>query len=102
MVRLIEIQAAQGLPSSLEVRAGDLLVFAASGGHVHSGAESVELLGAFLKSVLGDNRQVLSPLGAPNAVVFLARRSGSAKIDVITSAPWHGPRTVLLLVTVKE
>ena len=41
MVRAIEIEAAQGLPSSLEVRAGDLLVFAASGGHVHSGAESV-------------------------------------------------------------
>lgn len=102
MGRLIEIQAAQGLPPSMAVRAGDLLVFEASGGHVRSGAEAVELLGAFLRSVVGDDRQVLSPLGAPNAVVFLARRPGSAKIDVVTGDPWHGSKTVPLEIIVSR
>lgn len=51
MGRLIEIQAEQILPSTLAIRAGDLLVFEASGGHVLSGEGAVELLGTFLRSV---------------------------------------------------
>jgi len=97
MARLIEIQTGQ----ALAVRAGDLLVFEASGGHVRSGAQSVELLGAFLRSVVGDDGRVLSPQGAPNAVVFLARRPGPAEIDVVTGDPWHGPETVPVRVTVE-
>lgn len=100
MARLIEIQTRQGLPQVLEVCVGDLLLFEASGGHVRSGAETVDLLGAFLMSVVGENQRVISPLGAPNAVVFLARRQGSAKIDVITGDPWHGAKTVCLEIIV--
>lgn len=96
MGRLIEIQAEQILPSTLAIRAGDLLVFEASGGHVLSGEGAVELLGTFLRSVMGDNQQILSPMGAPNALVFLARSPGSAKIDVVTGDPWHDPKTVAL------
>ncbi len=44
MGRLIEIETAQGLPSVLDVCVGDLLVFDASGGHVLSEPEVVELL----------------------------------------------------------
>jgi len=102
MGRLIEMQTDQDLPPSLVVSAGDLLVFEASGGHVRSGAEAVELLGAFLRSVVGNDGRVLSPQGAPNAVAFLALRPGSAKIDVVTGDPWHDPKTVPLLITVEE
>jgi hypothetical protein len=94
--RLIEIQGTQDLPPFLAVRTGDMLLFEASGGHVISGGEAVELLGAFLRSVVGDNQLVLSPQGAPNAVVFLARCPGPAKIDVITGDPWQGSVTVPL------
>lgn len=100
MARLIEIQAAQSLPPVLDVCAGDLLVFDASGGHVLWGGEVVELLGVFMRSVVGDNQQVLSPLGAPNAVVFLARHPGSARISVVTGDPWQGSKTVPLELTV--
>ena len=96
MGRLIEIQAEQSLPPTLAVRVGDLLMIEASGGHVRSGVEAVELLGIFLRSVMGDNQQVLSPMGVPNAVMFIARRPGSAKIDIVTGDPWHDPKTVVL------
>lgn len=100
MGRLIEIETVQSLPTVLDVCAGDLLVFDASGGHVLWGAEVVELLGAFMRSVVGDNQQVLSPLGAPNAVIFLTRHPGLAKINVVTGDPWQGSKTVLLELTV--
>ena len=99
--RLIEIQAGQNLPTSLAVRCGDLLVFDASGGHVQSGFESVELLGVYLKSLLVDGNQVLSPIGAPNTVVFQACHAGAATIDVVTGDPWHDPKTVPLSITVE-
>jgi hypothetical protein len=90
MARLIEIQAGQNLAEPLPVQVGDLLMFEASGGAVRSGAEVVELLGAFLKSVVGSNGAVLSPMGSANAVVFLARRPGQATIEVVCGDPWHG------------
>ena len=96
MSRLIEIQASQCLPPSLAVCVGDLLLFESSGGYVQSGSEYLELLGAFLKSLMGTDQQVLSPLGAPNAVVFLARYPGIAEINVITGDPWHNPTTIAI------
>jgi hypothetical protein len=102
MGRLIEIQTTQGLPPSLSVCVGDLLVFDASGGHVRSGADSVEFLGALMRSVVGENRQILAPLGAPNAAAFLARRTGAAEIDVIIGDPWHNPKTLVLALIVSQ
>ncbi len=101
MGRLIEVQHAQDLPTSLTIRVGDVLVFGATGGHVYSGAEVVEILGPFLPGVLGDDGQILSPMGAPNAVLFLARRPGRATIDVVTGDPWHTPETTALGITVE-
>jgi len=94
--RLIEVQHAQASPRSLAIRVGDLLVFRATGGHVWSGANIVEILGPFLPSVLGDEGQILSPMGAPNTVLFLARYPGRATIDVITGDPWHASQTIPL------
>jgi hypothetical protein len=101
MGRLIEVQHAQGFPPSLTIKVGDVLVFGAAGGHVQSGADVVEILGPFLPGTLGDQGQILSPMGAPNAVLFLARRPGRATVDVVTGDPWHAPQTTTLDITVE-
>lgn len=100
MGRLIEVQHAQDLPTGLTIRVGDVLVFKATGGHVHSGAEVVEILGPFVPGVVGDNGQVFSPMGAPNRVFFIAHHPGQATIDVVTGDPWHAPKTSALNITV--
>jgi len=41
-------------------------------------------------------------MGAPNAVLFLARRPGRATIDVVTGDPWRAPQTTTLDVTVES
>lgn len=102
MGRLIEVQHTQDLPMSLTIRVGDMLVFGATGGHVHSGAEVVEILGPFLPGVLGENGQILAPMASPNAVLFLARRPGRATIDVVTGDPWYAPKTTALGITVES
>jgi hypothetical protein len=102
MGRLIEVQHAQDLPTRLTIRVGDLLLFGATGGHVHSGAEVVEILGPFIPGVVGNDGQILSPMGAPNTVLFLARRPGRVTIDVVTGDPWHAPETTALDITVES
>lgn len=102
MGRLIEVQHTQALPPSLTLRVGDLLIFAATGGHVQSGADVVEILGPFLPGLLGDNGEILSPMGAPNAVMFLARRLGRATIKVVTGDPWYTSEITVLDIIVKS
>jgi len=102
MGRLIEVQYAQGLPPRLTLQVGDVLVCRATGGHVQSGADVVEILGPFVPGIMGDNGQILSPMGAPNAVLFLARRPGRATIDVVTGDPWRAPQTTTLDLTVES
>jgi hypothetical protein len=101
MGQLIEIQDAQKCPSPLTVHTGDVLLFHATGGHVHSGGDVVEMQGPFLPAVLGDNGNVLAPMGAPNTVLFRACRPGQALIDVVTGDPWHAPQTITLDITVE-
>jgi hypothetical protein len=96
MSRLIEIEPSQDLPTSLNICVGDLLKFWACGGRVESGAEACEMLGPFLTGVLGTNEELLSPQGAPNVIMFLARRPGQATIDIITGDPWHATQTATL------
>jgi hypothetical protein len=102
MGRLIEVQQAQGLSPRLTIKVGDLLLFGATGGHVQSGADVLEILGPFGPGVVGDNGQIFSPTGAPNTVLFLARRPGQAMIDVVFGDPWHAPETAALEVTVES
>lgn len=96
MTRLIELQADQDLPARLTMVVGDLLWLEASGGHVLAGESSVELLGAFLKCVVGLEGEVLTPMGAPNVVLFRARRAGTARVAVVSGDPWHQPTTTAL------
>lgn len=100
MTRLIELQVDQDLPASLTLAVGDLLWLEASGGEVLSGESSVELLGAFLKCVVGLTGEVLAPMGAPNVVLFRARRAGTARIAVVSGDPWHQPTTIALRLVV--
>jgi hypothetical protein len=102
VARLVEIQrVAQDLPRCLRVKAGDLLVFSATGGRVQPGQQVVEALGPFLASVLGDNDQIVSPMGAPNAVVFRARHPGHTRVDVVTGDAWTTFETTEIDLTVE-
>jgi len=101
MGRLIEVQLAPDGPTRLTVVTGDLLQFAASGGHVRSGDSCIEMLGPFRSAVVGLNGEVLAPMGPPNVVFFLARQPGSAEIDVVTGDPWHCPETTTLEIVVQ-
>ena len=101
MARLIEVQDARVCPSTLELSPGDVLLFRATGGRVHSGDEVIELLGPFLQGVLGDDGRILAPAGLPNRVIFRARQPGRARIDVITGVPLHNPQTFTISLTVE-
>lgn len=101
MARLIEVQDARVCPSSLTVCLGDVLLFRATGGRTRSGGDVVELLGPFLPAVLGDDGNILTPMGPPNTVLFRARRLGRAWIDVVTGDPFHTPQKTTLGITVE-
>lgn len=103
MGRLIEVQEAQLRQSSLTVQPGDVLLFQATGGRVRSGGDVVEMLGPFLPAVLGQDGNVVAPMGAPNTVLFRAHCSGRASIDVLTGDPSQAapPRSVTLSVIVE-
>ena len=106
MGRLIEIQDPPAAPARLTVEVGDVLQFSASGGHVRSGADIIEMLGPLVGAVLADDggkpsSDVLAPMGAPNTVLFVARRAGRAIIDVVTGDPWHAPQTSVLDIEVR-
>ena len=97
MGRLIEFRADAGtFPPSLAVEVGDVLMFGATGGHVRSGADAVEMMGAFQTGVLADDGRILTPMGAPGTVLFRARCPGRATIDVITGDPWQAAQSTLL------
>jgi hypothetical protein len=101
MGQLIEVQDARAGPSALTVRAGDVLLFHAAGGHVRSGGDVIELLGPFLSATLGADGQVVAPMGAPNVVLVRAHRPGRAMIEVVTGDPFYAPQTTALGITVE-
>lgn len=101
MTRLVEIQpGTEELPAYLTVGVGDVLRFAASGGHVRDGA-AVEIIGILAEGVVGTDGRVLAPAGSPSTVLFLARLPGQAEIDVVTGDPWHSPETRRMTITVE-
>jgi len=100
MARLIEVRETRSTPSRLILETGDLLMFAATGGQVRSGADVVNVLGPFSIGILVVGGQILTPHGPPNTVFFLARGPGRARIEVITGDPWGAHETILLEVVV--
>jgi hypothetical protein len=101
MGRLIEVQQVQSAPPNLTIRVGDVLAFGATGGHVRSDGDVIEILGPFLPATLADNGQIVSPMGTPSVLWFLARRPGRATVDVVTGDPWQAPQTTPLDITVE-
>ncbi|PRY48367.1 hypothetical protein LY71_1094 [Geodermatophilus tzadiensis] len=93
MSRLIDVRPDEdGLPPELVVAVGDVIRVAANGGRIRSGS-GVELLGVLSESVVGTDGSVLTPLGAPGAVLLRARSPGRAVVDVITGDPFRAPVT---------
>jgi hypothetical protein len=102
MARLIEVQTVEALPPGLTVRVGDLLLFRATGGRVvGDGNGAVDALGAFQAGSLDPAGGVLEAMGGPDAVVFLARRPGRARLELATGDPWHRPRPAVVEVAVE-
>lgn len=101
MSRLIEIQPGrQDMPAELVVGVGDVLRFAATGGHLSTGT-ALELVGIFDDSVVGVDGRVLSPMGPPGSVLFRAIGQGHAVVDVVTGDPWQSPITWTLSIRVE-
>lgn len=101
MSRLIGIQPSQqDLPAELLVEVGDVLQFSATGGHIREGT-SVKLIGILTDSVLGTNGRVLSPMGAPGTVLFLASSPGSTVIGIVTGDPGRSSTSRSLKVLVE-
>jgi hypothetical protein len=101
MTRLIEIDDIGGCPPSLTLAPGDLLRFAATGGRMRSGAGVVEMLGPFVPGMLTDaDGEILSPEGPPGTVMFLARRPGRARVEVISGDPFYATQTTTLEIIV--
>jgi hypothetical protein len=100
MARLIDIRPSEEkVPSELGLIVGDLIRFTAMGGQVRSGT-AVELLGIFTDSVVSTDGSVLTPQGAPSAVLFRASVPGNAVIDVVSGSPFvpHNTQSVVIRV----
>jgi len=85
--RFIEVQSYEEIQQALTLKVGDCLCVHTSGGNVDEGLGVVESFGPLLDSVLGNNGEVLVPLGFPNRMLFFARRSGRAVITLPTGSP---------------
>jgi hypothetical protein len=90
MARLIEVQHAGALPSPLPVAPGDVLLVSATGAHLLSGGDVLELLGPLRSSVLADDGRILSPEGPPNTLLLRALRPGTAAVEIVSGDPWQG------------
>src|SRR5436190_2188047 len=102
MARLIEVQDVEGDSALEPVAVGDMLLFHASGGHVRSGTEVVELIGPFVSAVSGAEGEIRTPASPPNTVLFRARRKGEAEIDILTGDPFFKPRKTSLRIHVEQ
>jgi hypothetical protein len=97
MPRLIDVPSLHPLPPAVSLRAGDLLLVRATGGAVIAGAAVVEALGAFGAASLAPDGSVLAAMGGPDAVLFLARTPGQARVEVMRGDPWQGPRQAIVI-----
>lgn len=94
MARLIEIENVQQLRSPLSLRTGDVLMVKASGGFVQAGEGVVERLGPFMPGLMQNDQSILSPMGSPGTVMFLARHPGQATVAVVSGDPFFNPEHI--------
>ena len=93
MARFVDLDPSRpgGLPSTLEVGEGDLLLFHASGGKVLDGHGVVRVVGIYRSATLTTAGTVLAPEGAPNTLVVLAVSPGVATVEMATGDPFRSP-----------
>lgn len=73
----------------------------AAGGHIRSGDDVVEMLGPFVQAVVGNEGEVVAPMGPPNTVLVRAREPGRAVLDLVVGDPFHSPQAVVLRIAVE-
>jgi hypothetical protein len=101
--RLVEFEPGQRLSSTLEIQVGDVLLFRASGGKVLAGTDIVESLGAFTTSTPIEDGRVLAPMGGPDTVLFLAKRPGRCRLEIVSGDAFQGTgRSSVLDVSVRN
>jgi hypothetical protein len=100
MPRRIEIQGGEDAPDVIRLIAGDVLSIAATGGHVRAGADVVDMIGAFLPAVCTAAGEVVTPMGAPGVVLFVARTAGSASLEIVTGDPWSSSQQKTIAIVV--
>lgn len=94
------IEVGTELPSSLTVKVGDVLTFAASGGAVETGEEVIEAIGPFAPAIVGLEGLTVTAESPPTSVLFRAHAPGRARIAVFTGfgSPTPGRGTIEILV----
>jgi hypothetical protein len=102
MGRLIEFQPAEVRDFQLIINVGDVLVVGAFGVQVRSGADAVEVVGPLVQGVISDNDQLLSPLGAPNTLLIIARAPGRSVLNLKLGDPFHSPRNSVLNLEIRR
>jgi hypothetical protein len=102
MPKLIEIGPIQKLPARLAIKVGDVLRLRATGARVPSLTSALEIIGFYNSGVIGDNGQVLTPIGAPNTVLIIGRHPGKVMLEVVTGDPWSNVKTTKLQVDIEE
>ncbi len=63
--------------------------------------ESVEIIGVFVTSVIGDDGNIYTPMGPPNVVMFRALALGLSTIEIFTGDPFHSSQAVEVVIDVK-
>jgi hypothetical protein len=89
-VGLFELSSSENLPSTVELRVGDVLSVSAIGvlGKFEGGA--IEILGPLTIGTLSKAGPIL-PEGGPNHMLLIARKKGTVEFQLVFGTVW-GPR----------
>jgi|SRR4051812_13626018 len=101
MGRIIEVDDITALPDSIAVGRADVLILKVTGAQVTIGSHLLEMIGPLIPGVIAGNGQIISPEGAPNTIVLVARQSGEAQIQVATGNPFYTSGTKVIKVCVE-
>ena len=102
MARFIEVQRRDKFPALLAARVGDVLVFHATGAQIIEGAAAIEVLGPFVMALLGEDGQVVTPTGSPNAVLARAAAPGQAMLELFIGQPFHSRKTTTIALQIDK
>jgi hypothetical protein len=84
--RLVEVPSTSPLPERLRLREGDVVRLRASGAAPSDGGV-VEVLGPFVPGAPGPDGRILEAAGTPGVVLLVARRPGTATVEIARGDP---------------